>query len=371
MKLWDAIVGAPDLTFQAQSAPIDISAADLAPFNTSDVRNAFFGSQVATRAQAMSVPAISRARSIICSTIASLPMEQRIKSTGERVETARVINQPDPRVPGSAVYAWLAEDLLFYGYGYLMQMDSYAEDGRCRSAERIAPHRVSIITNANGTEITGYRVDGTPVPAFGNGSLKVFYGLDEGLLNRAGRTILSAVELEKAALLYAKEPVPMMVLKSNGTALPADRVTKLLDAWRTARSTRATAFLNADVELTSLGFDPEKLQLNAARQYIALECARAVGIPAYFLGADVNTLTYSNAVSERKSLIDFSLRNIMTAIEERLSQSDFVASNTVIRYDFDDFLRGSALERAQIYEILNRIGVMSVDEIRRDEELIS
>jgi hypothetical protein len=60
----------------------------------------------------------------------------------------------------------------------------------------------------------------------------------------------------------------------------------------------------------------------------------------------------------------------MTVIEERLSQSDFVASSTVIRYNFDDFLRGSALERVQIYEILNRIGVMSVDEIRQDEDLI-
>jgi len=193
MKLREILTGVPEVKLNATPAPIDISAADLAPFNTSDVRNAFFGSQVATRAQAMSVPAISRARSIICSTISSLPMEQRIKSTGERVEAARVINQPDPRVPGSAVWAWIAEDLLFYGYGYLMQMDSYAEDGRCRSAERIAPTRVSIVTSPNGTEITGYRVDGTPVPAFGNGSLKVFYGLDEGLLNRAGRTILSAV----------------------------------------------------------------------------------------------------------------------------------------------------------------------------------
>lgn len=60
----------------------------------------------------------------------------------------------------------------------------------------------------------------------------------------------------------------------------------------------------------------------------------------------------------------------MTSIEERLSQSDFVASNTVVRFNFDDFLRGSALERAQIYEILNRIGAISVEEIRRDEDLI-
>jgi hypothetical protein len=206
MKLWDAIVGAPDLTLTAPSAPIDISAADLAPFNTTDVRNAFFGSQVATRAQAMSVPAVSRARSIICSTISSLPMEQRIKSTGERVETPRVINQPDPRVPGSAVWAWIAEDILFYGYGYLMQTEAFADTGRCRSAERIAPTRVSIVTSPNGTEITGYRVDGTPVPNFGNGSLKVFYGLDEGSSTAQVAQYSAQSNLKKRLYFTQKSP---------------------------------------------------------------------------------------------------------------------------------------------------------------------
>ncbi len=32
----------------------------------------------------------------------------------------------------------------------------------------------------------------------------------------------------------------------------------------------------------------------------------------------------------------------------------------------DDFLRGNALERAQVYEILNRIGAMSVEQIQRE-----
>ena len=36
----------------------------------------------------------------------------------------------------------------------------------------------------------------------------------------------------------------------------------------------------------------------------------------------------------------------------------------------DDFLRGNPLERAQVYEILNRIGAMSVEQIQREEDLI-
>jgi HK97 family phage portal protein len=140
--------------------------------------------------------------------------------------------------------------------------------------------------------------------------------------------------------------------------------------FRSARNTRATAFLNADVELTALGFDPQKLQLNEARQYLALELARAVGIPASFLSAETTSMTYSNMTAERKALIDFSLRNVVTPIEQRLSAADFVPNGVEVRFDIDDFLRGSALERAQVYEILNRIGAMSIEQIQEEEDLI-
>jgi hypothetical protein len=81
-------------------------------------------------------------------------------------------------------------------------------------------------------------------------------------------------------------------------------------------------------------------------------------------------MTYSNAIGERKALIDFSLRPIMTVIEQRLSMPDFTPYGTEIRYSVDDFLRGDPLQRAQVYEILNRIGAMSVEQIQEEEDLI-
>jgi phage portal protein BeeE len=81
-------------------------------------------------------------------------------------------------------------------------------------------------------------------------------------------------------------------------------------------------------------------------------------------------MTYSNMTAERKALIDFSLRNVVTPIEQRLSAADFVPNGVEVRFDIDDFLRGSALERAQVYEILNRIGAMSIEQIQEEEDLI-
>lgn len=354
------------------AAPMTVDAASTpAPFNNTGAISPFvFTSSVATRAQAMAVPTIARARGILCSTVASLPMEQYSKLNGAHLPTPAVINQPDPRVPGSAIYAWIAEDLLFHGVAYGQVMEQYGDTGRVRAWTRIAPNRVTQKLNDLQTEIVGYQVDGSVVPTQGVGSLVVFYGLDEGILNRAGRTIRAAHALEQAAETFAKEPVPLQVLKSNGTNLPAERIAKLLEAWRAARTNKSTAFLNADVELQALGIDPAKLQLNEARQYVALELARACNLPAYFVSAETTSMTYSNTTSERRGLIDFSLRPILSAIEQRLSMPDFVPSTTEIRFSLDDFLRGNALERAQVYQILNTIGAMSVEQIREEEDLI-
>ena len=362
----------PQVTAVKAEKPLDVTAA-LTPIQISDsVYNILGGATNTTRQLAMSVPSVARARNIICGTIGSLPLTTFNRITGAYVDPHRVINQPDPRVAGFVVYNWLAEDIWLYGVGYgqVLEMYSSTDGGRVRAWTRISPDRITVDTNYKNTEITGYKVDGIAVPVSGVGSIIRFDGPDEGLLHRAGKTIAAAVYLENAAVNYAKEPAPSMVIKSNGTNLTAERISSLLSAWKTARQSRSTAFLNADVDLKEFGFDPKSLQLAEARQYVALELARACGIPAYFLSAETTSMTYSNAVSERRSLVDFSLRPILKAIEERLSLPDFVPNPVMTRFALDDFLRGNALERAQVYEILNRIGAMSVEQIQREEDLI-
>ena len=357
----------------------DVSA-QLGPVTSLDSLTPFFGgANTATREEFMSIPTAARARNIICSSIASIGLEVIDRSTGMDIEEAipRVIRTPDPRVPGSATYVWTLEDILLYGYGYWQITELFADTFRVRSVQRVSPTRVTIQTNSLATEIEYYMVDGSPVPNSGVGSLVVFNGNDEGVLNRAGRTIRTGAELERAAAMYAREPIPSMVLKSNGTALPADRIAKLLDSWATARRNRGTAFLNADVTLETVGFDPEKLQLAAARSYIATEVARACGIPAYYVDAETgSSMTYSNATTQRQTLLDFSLIPLMTSVTERLSMPDFIPSTQEVKYDLSDYLRGSDLERANIYKILNSIvdaegnPAITIDEIRQAEEMI-
>ena len=257
MGFFDAFVPVRPVAVTAATNDIDASLAPLYP-----EASPFFAitGTSASRAEAMTVPTIARSLGII-QTVASLPMHCRNIATGEKVQSPRVINQPDTRIAGSVFWAWMISDLFFHPTAYARVTDRYADTGRIRAMERIAPERVSIQTNQNGTEVTAYLIDGVYVdPNF----LVVFAGESEGLLARAGRTIKAAAALEKSAMNFANEPIPQMILKSNGTSLPADRVAKLLNSWRTARSNKSTAFLNADVSIETLGFDPKSIQLNEA-----------------------------------------------------------------------------------------------------------
>lgn len=348
--------------------PIEhVDAANLQPYYAGQAPLFYLSDTTATRAEAMSVPTINRACSII-QTIGSLPMHVRNEGTGERVTPQpRVINQPDPRIAGSVFWSWIVSDLFFHPTAYAYATERYSDTGRIRAMERIAPERVTIQTNAQSTEITNYMIDGKYIDA---NNLVVFAGCAEGLLSRAGRTIKAAAALESAALDFALNPVPQMLLTSNGTSLPADRVAKLKQALLN-RVKKSALFLNADLKLETLGYDPKSLQMNEARNYVALELARATGIPAYFVDAQQSTFTYSNALDKRRDLIDFAFRNYLSVIEQRMSFADFVPAGQTVRFDLDDFLRGSLAERIAAYKTLFDIGALSIDEIREEEDLIS
>lgn len=346
--------------------------AAVAPYNYQQYAQPFdyFGLSSISRADAMKVSSVARARNIMCSTIGSLPLEVRRESNNSKVPTPPFIRQPDPRMTGQSVYTFLAEDLLFTGQGYLRILE-LGTDGRPLSAEWISTSRVTRTLDAEGFNVRYYSVDGTVVPQNGLGSLIPFTGYDEGLLVRAGITIQTALALEKAVKRFADEPTPNVVLKSN-LPMPAERVTALLNSWKEARQTRGTAFVNDTIDFQSIGFSPEQLTLNQARQYMASEIARACNIPEYYLGANAGgSMTYSNVTAERRSLIDLSLRPLMTCITQRLSENDITPRGSIVKYNLEEFYSPSAQERADIYAKLIPLGVMTISEAREREDLIN
>lgn len=305
------------------------------------------------RQMAMSIPAFARARNIICGTIGSLPIKSYNKTTRERVYGLSLLTQPDPSLPRAVTIAWTIEDLLLGGLAYWQILATDPQSGRPVNARRIEPHRVTYTTvNVVTDVIDAFYLDGQLLPMSGVGSLIMFTSFDEGILSRAGQTINTAYDLESAARNMAADPAPSVVLKNTGSDLPPEQVTGMLAAWKQARRTKSTAYLNSAIDAQAFGFDPASMQLVEARKFTTELIAHLVGIPAYYLNADTNSGTYANTLDTRRSLVDFSLKPLVSVIEQRLSMDDITPITQEVRFDFDEYLRGNPLEQIEVVKNL-------------------
>lgn len=324
-----------------------------------------------TRQEAMEVPAVARARSIICGTAASLPLRAFNKITGAQVYGRSLLEQPDPALPTAVTMSWTFDDLVFHDVAYWQVLAISPEDGRPVHARRIDPTRVTYQTeNLTGTVIDGFWVDGNRVPMSGVGSLIVFYGLGTGgILTRAGRTIKTALDLEKAVSRMAEEPAPAMYIKNSGVDLPANQVSALLANWKAARAQRSTAYLSGNLEVQAFGFDAQQMELSQNRMNTATEIARLMNIPAWYLNAESTSSTYSNTLQERRSLIDLSLMPYLISVEQRLSMDDLTPYTQRVRFEVEEYLRGTPMERIDVVGRMLELGLIDIDEAREMEGL--
>jgi HK97 family phage portal protein len=262
-------------------------------------------------------------------------------------------------------------DLLFDDVAYWQVLEVSPDDARPTRARRIDPLRVSYNTEgANGIVIDGFYVDGNLVPMSGVNSLIVFYGLGTGgILSRAGRTIKTALDLEKAVSRMAEEPNPAMYIKNSGVDLPASQVSALLSNWKAARAQRSTAYLSGNLEVQTFGFDASQMELSANRMNTATEIARLMNIPAWYLNAESTSSTYSNTLQERRSLIDLSLMPFLIAVEQRLSMDDITPMTQRVKFEVEEYLRGTPMERIEVTGKMLELGLIDIDEARAMEDL--
>jgi hypothetical protein len=367
MGIRDIILGRPSTT---SSAPA-VTASSVTPFVPAYRNQAVTQIPLlnVSRREAMSVPAIARARNLIANTIAGMPLyyyvDDELRHESRMIPRLPWMRQFEPNTPRATTLAYLIDSMLFFGRGYLRVLDVYEEDGRPRSFEWIDPAFVTFDVDQITGRITRYYVNLTAVPRSGVGSLIVFVGPDEGILVRGGNTIRTCVELERAARNFAEAPTPAVTLKNEGMDLPADQVDTLLTRWRESRRNSTVGYLSSALSIQTHGFSPSDMTLVDSQKFMVEQVARLTGIPPWYIGAETgSSMTYSNLNSSRRDLIDLSLAPFETAIEQRLSMDDITPRGHHVQFSYDDFLRSTPIERAQLLDALVRNGILTPEEAR-------
>jgi HK97 family phage portal protein len=323
------------------------------------------------RQDAMAVPTVSRCQALITGIIASIPLEMYSLKTGEELQSYVWVDQPDKRQPRSVTIAWTVDSLFHYGVAYWKVTEIYQDDNRPARFEWVQNDLVTVKYNAMNTEVEYYMINNVRVPMDGVGSLVTFQALGQGLLLRSGGTIRAALDIERAAAIAAQTPMPTSVIKNNGADLPDEQVSGIMNAWKLARQNRSTAYLTSTLDVQQFGYSPRDMAYAEAKQFYALELARACNVPAEMVDAQVQrSQTYQNVLDARKEFFAYTLQPFVTAIEDRLSCDDLTPRGQTVRFSVDEtFLRGNPLDRLAVTEKLLTLGLIDINQAKEMEDL--
>ncbi|WP_069163150.1 phage portal protein [Nocardia altamirensis] len=283
-----------------------------------------------TRLEAMSVPAMARARRIIAGSIARMPLRAYRADTLLSQQPLWLDRTDGPVSPFHRML-WTVDDLLFYGWSlWALTRDSA---GLVISAGRIAWERWEF-------DSTGRIVVDGELAA--DADVCLIPGVDEGVLWFAQRAIRHASKLIAAADKVADTPAANLELHQTTDApMTRPEIDALVASWAAARrgSNGGVAYTNSAIELREHGA-PDGHLLIEGRNAAAVDIARAAGIPAASIDATGPTasLTYETTQSRNIELVDYGLAPYMSAISARLGMDDMVPRGTRIAFDTEDFV---------------------------------
>lgn len=355
-------IGAPSRTFHADPTPVVDAVALMQIGNPPR----------ASRDEALSVPAMLRARNMICS-ISTLPLEETDRDN--RPVRSPLLDQIDPDVPNVVTMAQTVEDLLFEAIAWwrVLRQDDDGFPVKCRhldpAAVSLHPPSGPAAPLPSGENPRGATVwvDGKPVPA----SLMIrFDSPNPGVLRSVGRTVKRSNLLDQTARMYAESPRPMDYFTTeDGGDDPDDKqVETFLGKWLSWRRRRSTAWVPGWAKYNAVESPtPADLQLVELIRQATLDTANAVGVDPEDLGVSTTSRTYQNAVDRRVDRINEVLAPYMRAVTDRLSMNDVTRRGHQIRFDLDDYMKSNPTERWNVYKIAEEMGATDVEEIRDRE----
>lgn len=323
-----------------------------------------------SRADAMQIPAVRRARSIIAGTIASFSVELYDDATNAEVPDGLPwLGQPDAKMTRAAQIAATVDNLMFHGFAY-WRVDAVVPGTTRPSAMSFVNFpRVAYAPNNLGTQVAYYMVDGVRVPDVGVGSLITFQAEDEGFLLCGSAIVRRGAELQRAALNLAASPMPSGVLKNNGADLPENTVLDLITGWKRARRESSVAYLTAQLEFQPQSYSAVEMAINEQISSNAADIALSLNLDPWYVNAQNASMTYSNRTDINKQLVNQTLRPYIDVIEQRLSMPDLCPAGYEVKFSLDEFLRADPTQRVAVLEKLLTLGIIDVAEARAMEDL--
>lgn len=277
-----------------------------------------------TRARAMGIPAVARARHLIAGTIARCPLTVWRGDT--QLESPLWTTATDNDTSPYHRALWTVDDLLFSGWSLWRVTRA---GGELLRAGRIGIHRWRIDDDLR------VMVDDKPV---NSDDVVLIPGAHEGLLNfDAGAPLRQAANVEAAAAKAAENPSAYLDLHYTGERELTDaEIDANIARWIRARrgNSGGVGWSSKYLEVKELGAYGDHL-LVEGRNAEAVNVARLASVPAAMIDATAAgaSLTYETTEGRNAEFIDYGLSLYLDPIAARLSLDDVVPRGHSVRWD--------------------------------------
>jgi HK97 family phage portal protein len=169
---------------------------------------------------------------------------------------------------------------------------------------------------------------------------------------------------------------PALVLR-HPQVLDEEAAARLKESWRAAyggaRKAGGIAVLEEGMSLDTLSMSNEDLQLLETRKFTRSEIAALFRVPAHMIG-DMERSTFSNIEHQAIEFVQHCIRPWAVRFEQvlhaaLLSDTPQQKRSYFFEFQLDGLLRGDIHSRYQAYQVGRQAGFLSINDIRRLENL--
>jgi len=326
------------------------------------------------------INAVFAATRLISDTISTLPIDVYISRDGERFAfrpKPTWLIQPDIALPREAFFNQVITSMLIDGNAFIRLYSN----ARGEIVNMIVLNPLSVEMKRNGDGRVIFTVEGEDRTLTSEEILHIPDVLRPGKLRGISRVKAMkedfglAIALRNfSATLFGSGASMNGVIEFPGN-LTADQAKDLSEAFdsrhRGWRRAHKTGVLTGGATFKSTQIDPDKSQAIEARRLAVEDIARAFGVPNHLLGIP-GTTSYASVEESNRQFLTMTLRPVASKIENGLTSlmpRYSGGDSAYIRFNFDALLRSDLQTRAAAYSTGLQSGWLSVNDVRRWEDL--
>jgi HK97 family phage portal protein len=321
------------------------------------------------------IVAFFSAVSLISDTISTLPMGAYRRELGQRVylnNRPAWVDQPDVDSSRAAHYQQVLVSLMTSGNSYTRVFRN--NSGEVVNLVVLDPNKVTVSRSAIGRKIFTY--EGEQNGLTSDDIIHLTDLLEPGAIKGISRVeklkealgVASALQ-SYAARFFGQGATTQGIIEYPGNLLP-DQAKQLRDGFDSAhkgfRKAHRTGILTGGATYKTTSVNNDSAQFLESRRFAVEEIARAFNIPLSFMGIP-GTQSYASVEQNAIQFVTHCLRPYIEKIE--WSYSRLLGAGEFIKFNVDGLMRGDFNSRTTAYNSALLTGWLSVDDVRRFEDL--